>query len=183
MSNKLRYVKIDRSFKESYRIEEIYNKSFPPEERFFSIQEALKVSETMSVENVAAFDGDVLVGFYSVSVKDDYKYLNFFAVDDTIRNKGYGSIILQKLLDENKDIVFFASIEKPIPDGENYDVKLRRQKFYERNGMVAVNLERVVNGNTFIAVTNKTGADFERCYKRESEEQKYIIEELTNHKN
>jgi len=120
-------------------------------------------------ERIAAYDGDEVVGFYALEVFDEYKYLAFIAVDSEKDGRGNGSTMLRKILDDNKDVVLFAHIEKPVEGEENYETKKKRQHFYERNGMITVQREMVNNGITFIVVTNKTGETFDRCYQEYEE--------------
>jgi len=170
-NTELRYEKISSDMKDFDQLNELYNSAFPPEERVYTIQEALdKFSGTNTSEAAVAYDGDVMVGFYALTRRKDYVYLQFLAVNPNIRSKGYGGRILKKLLDDNKDIVAFGSIEKPDPNGKDYEIKKRRQQFYERNGMITVDDVTIANGIPFIVVTNKTGEDFERYYKNEMKE-------------
>jgi len=175
MSTELRYVKFNKDFKDIDAIKRIYELSFPSNERFFSVDEVLSDASLLEfAELTAVYDGETLVGFYVVTNNTayGYKYLQFIAVDTTIRGKGYGGRILVKLLDENMDKVFFGSIEQPVPGDEGYEMKLRRQHFYERNGMIVVDYEREVNGVSYIIVTNRTGVEFDRSYEHEVDEEK-----------
>lgn len=176
-NTQLRYVKVDRNFRDLDKVEEIYTNSFPSSETPFSVSRGLEMAEKMPITIIAVYDGDVLVGFYVVKEQGQYRYLNYLAVDQTIRGKGYGGRILQKLLDDSKDTIFFASIEKPIPGRDDYDTRLRRQQFYEKNGMTTVYNQRITNGNEFITVTNKTGDAFQKCYEAEMKELEMLLKQ------
>lgn len=175
-STELRYELVSPGMKDLDRLTELYNSAFPAAERALTVEDALEMLDDDIGEGAAVYDGDVMVGFYAVSHGKGYKCLQFLAVDPNIRSKGYGGIILRKLLNDNKDTVFFASIENPVPDSEDFEIKSRRRQFYERNGMITVDRSRLVNGVEFIVVTNKTGDDFERCYEIEVEEEKTFFD-------
>ncbi|GEM_PF-4116330 len=172
--NELSYVIIDKDFKDIEKLQTLYDGAFPQEERFFTVEEVVYSPDDFgTMEFKAVYDDDTIIGFYVMCINEEhgYRYLQFFAVDSAIRGKGYGGRILSKLLEDNREYIFFASIEKPVPGGENYEIKLRRQQFYEKHGMISVYREMIVNGISFIAVTNKTGKEFDRCYETEMKEQ------------
>lgn len=169
----LRYEKVTSGMKDFDKLKELYDTAFPPEERVFSLEEAQRyVEKKGGIEAKAVYDGEDMVGFYALTVNENYKYLQFIAVNPNIRSKGYGGRILTELLEENRNGIFFASIERPVPGKEGYEMKMRRQKFYERNGMITVDRPRIAGGVEFIIVTNKTGDEFERCYEMEMKEEK-----------
>jgi len=178
MTDTLVYKPITSTMPELPQVEALYNAAFPAEERPFSVKDAMAyIEKNGNVELAAAFDEGVMVGFYAIEVRENHIYLQFIAVNQQIRGKGYGGRILSKLLEENKDRVFFASIEKPVPGEDGFEIKTRRQQFYERNGMITVDRCRVVNGVKFIVVTNKTGEEFDRCYEEELVIEKKQFEE------
>jgi len=168
MDGELRYVKFDKNFKDLDKVEALYSSSFPPEERIYSVRKALEQGDGLgALENFAVYDGETLIGFYVTVRRNGYRYLSFLATDPAIRGRGYGGTIVKKILEDNQDGICFGSIEKPIPGEADYEIRLRRQMFYERNGMITVPYEKEVNGVPFIVVTNKTGEEFDRCYRAE----------------
>jgi len=168
LEDELRYVKIDKNFKDLDKVETLYSRSFPPEERMFSVRQAMEQEDKIGViEAAAAYDGELLIGFYVTLPRDGYRYLNYLVTDPAIRGMGYGGAIVRKILEDNMDGICFGSIEKPVPGTDDYETRLRRQMFYERNGMITVPYEKEVNGIPFIIVTNRTGEEFDRCYQKE----------------
>ena len=63
---------------------------------------------------------------YIVNCNDAY-YLMYLAVEPDLRNKKYGSNILQDLKEKYKTI--FLSIERPFDE-----ISIKRKKFYLKNG-------------------------------------------------
>ena len=95
------------------KVKEIYNSSFPKEERipfwmmFFT-------SFTNTTDFFAFYDDDTLIGFTYMAEVNNILFIMFLAVDENTRCKGYGSKILnlikQKypndkiIIDSNKEI-------------------------------------------------------------------------------
>lgn len=57
------------------------------------------------------------------------------AVEKSFRMQGIGTELLSAIIEKmhGKPLIFV--IEKPTERAENYEQRVRRQKFYERNGM------------------------------------------------
>lgn len=121
--------------KNKKKIKELYLSSFPKEERMPFIM-MLLLSCLWNTEFLAFYDEDKLCGIIYLAVLRKQTFIMFFAVDEKLRSHGYGSRILdevEKLYPKNKLIV---SIEPCFENAENIEQKLRRKKFYLRNGYV-----------------------------------------------
>lgn len=116
-------------------VKRIYFDSFAKKERMpFTMMVLLtKITHT---DFLAFYDKDMLCGFiYSANIQN-ITFIMFFAVDKSIRSKGYGSKILeemQKLYPNNKIII---SIERCDVKAENINDRIRRKKFYLKNGFI-----------------------------------------------
>lgn len=113
------------------KIEELYLNSFPENERFpfWILQECSKENNS---DLYAIFDNDMMIGMcYVVNCKNAY-YLMYLAVEPSLRNKNYGSIILRELKEKYK--VLFLSIDVPVDN-----ISVRRKNFYLRNGFYDTN--------------------------------------------
>ena len=64
-----------------------------------------------------------------------------FAVSETERGKGCGSGALQAAKDKYAGQKIFLSIEQLDEEAENYDQRVKRKQFYERNGFKDLNLK------------------------------------------
>lgn len=130
----MKIVKVVRS-KDKKRIKELYQSSFPKEERMPFIL-MLFMSCLWNTEFLAFYDEDKLCGIIYLAVLRKQTFIMFFAVDEKLRSHGYGSSILdevQKLYPKHKLIV---SIEPCFEHADNIEQKLRRKSFYLRNGYV-----------------------------------------------
>ncbi len=83
------------------------------------------------------YENDVFVGILFTIDLDDTLFVFYIAVNDKLHSRGYGSKLLQVLFNRypNKSITLF--IETMSDKGaENYEQRVKRLSFYERNGFV-----------------------------------------------
>lgn len=106
----------------------LYEEAFPPEER--PPYRMLLSFERAKFYEI--YDGNLFVGLADIVEKEDDTYLFFLAVEERLQNKGYGSKILQALQKRYRNIYLLA--EELDRSYANYEERLRRFAFYERNG-------------------------------------------------
>lgn len=114
-------------------IKQIYMSSFQKEERMPFVL-MLLMSCLRNTQFLAFYDQKTLCGLVYMASLGKQTFIMFFAVEEGLRSKGYGSSILntvQTLYPENKIIV---SIEPCCGKTENMEQRLRRRAFYIRNG-------------------------------------------------
>ena len=107
-------------------IKNLYLKAFPKNERFpfWILKHSIKKGKaTLN----AIVDRDRFIGMNYMVNCDDSFYLMYFAINKELRNKNYGSNVLQDLSEKYGTI--FLSIEKP-----KDELSKRRKGFYLRNG-------------------------------------------------
>lgn len=113
------------------KVEVLYLKSFPKEERFpfWILEECSKEDNSMLY---AIIDNDKFIGMcYLVNCKGAY-YLMYLAIKPELRNQNYGFRILLDL--EEKYDTMFLYIDEP-----RDDISIRRKNFYLRNGFYDTN--------------------------------------------
>ncbi len=119
--------------KKKKEIRDIYLSSFPKEERMpFPMMVAM--SFLWNTEFLAFFDGETPCGLIYMASMGRLSFIMFFAVDEKLRSKGYGSSILdliQKRHPKNKIVV---SIEPCDKDADDVELRQRRRAFYGRCG-------------------------------------------------
>lgn len=77
---------------------------------------------------------DLFVGLvYTIELKG-ILHIKYLAVDDEIHSVGYGSEIVNIIKERYKDKTVTLFIEIPNSDFTNYNQRVRRLKFYEKNG-------------------------------------------------
>lgn len=117
------------------KVKEIYTASFLKEDRMpFWLMRAL--AKTKNTDFLTFYDGDILCGFVYMAAVKDLVFIMFFAVDETHRSKGYGGKILEKVQSIYPDRKLIISIERCDEPAENMEQRLRRKRFYLRNGYV-----------------------------------------------
>ena len=120
--------------KRKKEIKQIYMSSFDKRDRMpFSMMVAM--SCLWNTEFLAFYDGDVLCGFVYMATIGRQSFLMFFAVDESLRSKGYGSRILDCVSKRHPKSTIVVSIEPcNQPEADDIAMRLRRRDFYIRNG-------------------------------------------------
>lgn len=85
-------------------------------------------------------EDDNFVGLSYVVTKDDLAYLFWLAVDESARCNGIGSKILSELNKIYKDYRIILDIERINDTAPNNEQRIRRKKFYKRNGFIESSL-------------------------------------------
>ncbi len=118
--------------KHKAKIKDIYFSSFPVKERMaFSLMIAM--SCLWNTEFNAYYDGETLCGFIYSATIGKQTFIMFFAVDEKLRNKGYGGAILDEVQKMHPDNKIIVSIEPCIEGSESFEICERRRAFYLRN--------------------------------------------------
>lgn len=116
------------------RIKSLYNTAFPDDERI-PWNYILRLSEELSLETTAYYDGDDFVGFTIFYPRDGVGWWWYFAVEENLRGKGYGQEILDRFRQCHADRPFILDIESPRQKSDNIAQRQRRYDFYVRNGL------------------------------------------------
>ena len=70
------------------------------------------------------YDEDTLIGLSYVFIHKDIAYLGYLAVEENLRNQGYGSKILQAIRKELSDCRIVIDIEVVDKNAENYEERV-----------------------------------------------------------
>ena len=139
------------------KILEIYERSFPPEEQI-PMPELLESATLDEVDFLAWIDSSLPAGEDGASnvvaltfsfAFPDLFYLGFLAVDGRTRSAGYGSRILTRFRERYGDVPQLLEIEPLIREAGNYQQRVRRLAFYERNGFTVTNMLTHEAGQTY----------------------------------
>lgn len=114
-------------------MDEVNLESFPPEE-LMSTSLQTELCEKGLLDVWAVHDGDGFVGFTTVYPDDELAYVFFLAVASSQRSHGYGARILELLRAHYAGKQLVLDIEPVDPAASDSDLRLRRKKFYLRNG-------------------------------------------------
>lgn len=126
-------------------VKDIYFDSFPKNERMPFLM-MVAMSKLWNTEFLGFYDGDSLCGFVYLAHNSKIVFVMFFAVDKTLRSKGYGSAILQDIQNKYPDKKIIISIEPCDNDAPDMELRTRRKDFYMRNGYHETGYMMKLNG-------------------------------------
>lgn len=136
------------------RIKKLLKESFPKNERFplsLLLMRALRTD----VDFLAYYDEGAFCAIsYSARTKNTL-FVLYIAVDESLRSKGYGSLILSHLarLADGRQITL--NIEAPDPSAENNGQRLKRMDFYSRNGFSDTGYRLIEKSLTHAVLCNR----------------------------
>ena len=127
--NKIQLIRITDTCADTWdKAMEIYDVSFPPEEKRPYQQHVKLMQENDAYHFYAAMDGQILIGIVIMWKMQGFIYLDYLATLPGSRNKGYGKMIVEQLKQGcNESII----IEVELPED---DLSNRRIGFYTRLG-------------------------------------------------
>ncbi|MBQ3516651.1 MAG: GNAT family N-acetyltransferase [Lachnospiraceae bacterium] len=158
---KYRTVKTDADWR---NISKLYKKAFPLSER-----KPLCLIRSTHKKNKADVwlieDEGTFKGFAITMNSGDLVMLDYFAVAEDARGKGYGSSCLKWLQAQYKGYRFFLEIESIYIKAKNMEQRIGRKSFYERNGMREVGIVAKVFGVELVSMGYDCALTFEE-YKK-----------------
>jgi GNAT superfamily N-acetyltransferase len=111
----------------------LYRSAFPKEERVpFGLLRLLALRK--GIELVCYREGETFCGFTYTVTEGNVVFVLFFAVNEALRGQGYGSSILKFLRKKNPGRTVILNVEPLDPEAENAEERVRRVRFYEKNG-------------------------------------------------
>ena len=145
-------------------ISKLYKSAFPLTER-----KPLSLIRSTHKKNKADVwlieDEGTFKGFAITMNSGDLVMLDYFAVTEDARGKGYGSSCLKWLQEQYKDYRFFLEIESIYIKAKNMKQRIGRKAFYERNGMREVGIVAKVFGVELVSMGYGCKLNFEE-YKK-----------------
>lgn len=119
--------------KDRQKVKSIYMAAFPKEERMpFGMMTAM--SCLWNTEFLAFYDEDALCGMVYLANIGRQTFIMFLAVDETLRNKGYGGQILDEIQERHPKNKIIVSIEPCDDIQDSTNIRVRRKNFYMRKG-------------------------------------------------
>lgn len=110
-------------------IENLLHESFPSEERRDDNMQRNYTDHNSLFTAYLIMDDDIKIGLITLWKLDSFYYVEHLATSPNVRNKGYGKLILQSLLNDFSDLKIVLEVELP-----QDEYSKRRIGFYERNG-------------------------------------------------
>ncbi len=144
---------ITPDFPDLDRVEALNNEAFPAEERV-SLAELLEAAQGDSANFFAFYDESDFVGFAFSLYNEACFYLSFFAIMPNKRSHGYGSQIIDKLVEFYQGKTMVLEVERLDEPCDNLPQRQARLSFYQKNGFRTSN-----------AFLNYDGLSFEILYR------------------
>lgn len=124
---------VDERFLGLLEVRSLLKRAFPSDERIPFLLLLLR-SKMRDVEILAYYEGGTLCGV-SVTCSDNYVCsIMYLAVSEKQRSKGVGSSVLRYLEKRHKGKIMTADIEVPYAEADNIGQRIKRLRFYEKNG-------------------------------------------------
>ena len=118
------------------QVNDIYEKSFPKEERYITLD---NMAHRQNTELYCLMDNNQVVGMIYLIFYKDMIFILYLAVSQEKRSKGYGSYLLKWCLQKYFDKKIFLNIEEVKKDFKDYETRKKRLKFYQKNGFFITN--------------------------------------------
>ncbi|NLT09966.1 MAG: GNAT family N-acetyltransferase [Ruminococcus sp.] len=146
----------------------INEEAFPECER--NSLDSLYASDTEErLDMLGIYEDENIVGFFTVRIFENIRYLAYFAVSHDKRSSGIGNKALQLLKQRYPGAQIVTEFEAPDENCSNNSLRLRRRDFYLRNGFCETGWYSFYDDTEFaIACTDK---DFDKA----------AFEKFTNH--
>ena len=126
----------------------LYRAAFPKEERVpLGLLRLLTLRR--GVDLICYREGETFCGFTYTVTDGNVVFVLFFAVDEALRGRGYGSSILKFLREKNPGKTVILNVEPLDSNAENAEERVRRVRFYENNGFFDTGYDIDEIGGTF----------------------------------
>ncbi len=113
-------------------IQALYERAFPENERHPFPR--LLLDQTGHIEIVSFWDKELFLGFAVLLTTLDISHIVYFAIEERLRNKGYGGLALQAVHRLKKGYRVIVDIERDLPQADNREQRQKRKQFYLRQG-------------------------------------------------
>ena len=124
------------------RAKTLYQKTFPRYERIpLSILFLFfKKKENVAFFNI--FDQTNWLGFIYLWIGENLIYLQYLAIDEMFRSKGFGGMAIEKIKEKYPGRRIFLGIEEVAEGVDNFEQRQKRKKFYMRHGFLSSGYKR-----------------------------------------
>ncbi|KRM19547.1 hypothetical protein FC40_GL001561 [Ligilactobacillus hayakitensis DSM 18933 = JCM 14209] len=114
-------------------IKRVYEEVFPKVEQLPLWFLKMRANQNKA-EFCSLYHNDQWVGFFYTVLSKKIAYVFFLAIDPKFQAKGFGSQALTAIKERYADRIIGLSAERPGKLAPNNEQRIRRQKFYARNG-------------------------------------------------
>lgn len=144
------------------QVNEIYEKSFPQEERYITLD---KMIQSQNTELYCLIDDNNVLGIMYLIFYKNLVFILYLAVNTESRSKGYGSYLLKWCLQKYRDKKIYLNIEEVKENAKDYETRKKRLKFYQNNGFYITNYISKEDIENFNILSNSQEIDINE-YKK-----------------
>ena len=159
---------VNSKLNEYKKILQIYKDSFPENEKMPMWILNLMAKRT-SVDFLAFYDENIFCGFTYLIYHKNTTFVLYLAIDRNIRSKGYGSQILNWIIENKKENLIVLNIETVDNKYNNYEERFIRQKFYFKNGFVDTKYKMIDKDDIYDVLykgSNFSKSEYEELFKQ-----------------
>lgn len=121
-------------------VKKLYSSAFPADEKMPYFILKYKAKKHLA-QFYAVYDGDLFVGLAYCVPYRDILFLFYLAVSDQVRGQGYGGRILNAVCRHYAGYRIVLNIEEVNENSSNYDQRVKRRSFYEKNGFFTLDYQ------------------------------------------
>lgn len=126
--------KIEQTAPDVLKMAALNEEAFPENERV-SIYDLYRFGADGSMDMLGIYnDADEFAGFFVIRKFRHFAYIAYFAVCAEKRSQGIGSTALRLLKAYYPGRQIMVDFESAVPESPNYAERIRRRRFYYRNG-------------------------------------------------
>ena len=140
------------------QVNDIYEKSFPPEERYITLD---KMVQSQNTELYCLIDNNQILGMIYLIFYKEMIFILYLTVNTEERSKGYGSYLLKWCLQKYSDKKIYLNIEEVKKDVKDYETRKKRLKFYQKNGFFITNYISKEEAENFNILSNSKKMDID----------------------
>ncbi|MDG4965210.1 GNAT family N-acetyltransferase [Lactococcus lactis] len=143
---------VSKTLPEYRQVIDLVKNSFPKEEQYPILLLKLWALKK-NVHFWAYYQNDEFCGVSYLVSHEEMTFVLYLAVNNQVQSKGYGSAILETLKEKFSGKNITLNIERLDPSADNYEQRVKRLKFYKKNGFYDTDYTITDRGETFLTLT------------------------------
>jgi len=116
-------------------VKKLLLEAFPVHERYPLFYLIWK-SKSKNIKFYSMYDGELWIGFNYLIFYKDLIFIQYIAIDSNVRSKGYGGKVIEKIKEIYPEYRIALGIEQLNKEAKNNELRIRRKKFYLKNGFI-----------------------------------------------
>ncbi len=164
MTNKIKGIPVTNRLDNYNEVKTLYDRAFPTSEKFpYWLLRLMSLRK--GFEYTAYYDGNKFCGLSYVISNATDAFVLYLAVNDRVRSKGYGTIILERIKEKYAGKQISLNVEPIDENADNLGQRKKRICFYENNGFAVTNYGMVTGGEQYWILSNNENFNQKRYRK------------------